>query len=1409
MTTPRWNPDWEMMFESAIYFFHRKYLVVQLQKICTMNFSFYKLAVEFSIHRFDGLKSTRRVFEQIQFPILDFTSVGVYRMKFAGMLQTRFGSMVVLGSMVISHVVAAPFPQNPPRNPGSNDEKREITRHKQGLSSRPVPIPKSSSHNENAPQLQKGMERTPPSPAIPSRGTKPRLVVQAGHFSGVTSVVFSRDGKTMFTAGFDGMVHVWDASTQAELGAFEGQGGPISDLAVSPDGKRVVAAGYNQAATVLDVETGSELLRLDGHMTVVQAVAYSPDGQVIATSDGVARLWDASNGRSLMTLDGESKGRESKGGESKGGKPSRKKQILSSIGKEILKQLPLPQGKSGQTKGSVADIFSGLVPVGATAMTFSSDGKYLLTAGGDTAGLWEVDTGKIVKNYRKTPISISRQQQSSQQPDSFYSVGFSTDENYVFAGGWGGTCMWERESMKLIKTFPETAGWGITALGLSPDGRYLVTATSSSGHTPEMIRVWEIATSREVWHSEEPPGVMHAALFTPDGKFVFTTGGNISSQQTHIQQRDAVTGSKIEELGGLANQVGTTMFSPDNRWLLISSNDGKIRGMSTVTNDINVFSGKFGAISPQGNKIIVAEGNLARLCSMETGTVLQELHLIKPQFSRAWFSPNGNLVLIESLESNHGDPDSQGSVILPFTLQVFDCLTGAMLQQITRANSLLQYACMSADGKSFITDTLEISRQDSPYSSLTIQTWDIGRGVETRRFTIPKLGNPMSFITPDGKTLIVGSMDFNNIPNLTTTIQLWDILSGQQTKQFSLSGLAMIAGLTPDQKYLITNNSMNFGLQGGSLSMDLKEKVQFWDLSTGRESQGFDGIGNILGSTSVSSDGKYLVSSSQTHFIKIFELATRQEVCSLITFRDGDWIVVTPEGRFDTNNLEEIKGAHWVMPDDPTTPLSLVSFAQDYYEPRLLSRLLAEEELKPVRDISTLIRARPSVSISNITLDSEDTVKVSVEVSRGKSKTQRDANGALVETGIWDFRLFRDGQLVGYAPQTNGEIQVDPRTGRQTLTFSHIRLPRKNGTRQVEFSAYALNDDRIKSETDRKVFDIPSQLVPLRGRAYVITVGVNSNENPKLELRYAANDARQFERILANQLRLSGKYEEIVPISLISDQTQGAARESNATKAKIKGVLDLLAGKETNPGLLKGVANSSKLRLARPEDFILISFASHGYADTQGNFYLVPYDTGTSEALSAEFLQHCISSEELSFWLRNVDAGDLTMIIDACHSSAAIEGNNFKPGPMGSRGLGQLSYDKGMRILAATQANNFALENNQLEQGLLSFALVKNGLEQGQADFKPADQIIWMREWLQFGVKRVPELYADVMSGKLRLLQASSQLRTGSARAGRSAKNRQGRAVIEVGKVAGKTQVQTPGLFDFVRRTQDLILVHK
>jgi uncharacterized caspase-like protein len=110
----------------------------------------------------------------------------------------------------------------------------------------------------------------------------------------------------------------------------------------------------------------------------------------------------------------------------------------------------------------------------------------------------------------------------------------------------------------------------------------------------------------------------------------------------------------------------------------------------------------------------------------------------------------------------------------------------------------------------------------------------------------------------------------------------------------------------------------------------------------------------------------------------------------------------------------------------------------------------------------------------------------------------------------------------------------------------------------------------------------------------------------------------------------------------------------------------------------------------------------------------------------------------------------MVMLLDACPSAASVP-EGFKPGPMGDRGLGQLAYDKGMQILAATQADNVALESEKLGQGLLTYALVDDGLKARKAapDGKGP---VTIETWLRYAEKRVPELYDDIKAGKLRML---------------------------------------------------------
>jgi len=98
------------------------------------------------------------------------------------------------------------------------------------------------------------------------------------------------------------------------------------------------------------------------------------------------------------------------------------------------------------------------------------------------------------------------------------------------------------------------------------------------------------------------------------------------------------------------------------------------------------------------------------------------------------------------------------------------------------------------------------------------------------------------------------------------------------------------------------------------------------------------------------------------------------------------------------------------------------------------------------------------------------------------------------------------------------------------------------------------------------------------------------------------------------------------------------------------------------------------------------------------------------------------------------------MIIDACNSGQALEAEEKRRGPMNSKGLAQLAYEKGMYILTAAQSYQAALEAAQLGHGLLTYALVEEGLKTPIADIEPKDGLLSAREWLDFATERVPQM---------------------------------------------------------------------
>ena len=137
-------------------------------------------------------------------------------------------------------------------------------------------------------------------------------------------------------------------------------------------------------------------------------------------------------------------------------------------------------------------------------------------------------------------------------------------------------------------------------------------------------------------------------------------------------------------------------------------------------------------------------------------------------------------------------------------------------------------------------------------------------------------------------------------------------------------------------------------------------------------------------SLTVSSDGKHIISGGFDGSAILWDTLPGTRLASLFGFAQGKWAVVDSKGRFDTNDLDQIEALSWVFSDDPLRSLVPEIFMRDYYEPRLLPRVLAggEEAFKAIRPLEQLNRVQPAVKIVGIRRgESPDTALVDVEVT--------------------------------------------------------------------------------------------------------------------------------------------------------------------------------------------------------------------------------------------------------------------------------------------------------------------------------------------------------------------------------------------------------------------------------------------
>ena len=479
-------------------------------------------------------------------------------------------------------------------------------------------------------------------------------------------------------------------------------------------------------------------------------------------------------------------------------------------------------------------------------------------------------------------------------------------------------------------------------------------------------------------------------------------------------------------------------------------------------------------------------------------------------------------------------------------------------------------------------------------------------------------------------------------------------------------------------------------------------------------------------------------------------------------FLDGKgFVTVASDGRYDTNLGPDSAAFRWFMLDAPFQSLAPQTFMRDYYEPKLVTKLMdctaassCARVLKPVPPVAGLNRLLPDVRIIDVQpADTPGQVVVRVE-----ARETRDAQSGR-RSGLFNVKLLLDNRQIDQQPphfqqqpsptlaqwRELNQMEGVNAAGVWTSEFQ-VSVPTHHDGKPMEFAAYAFNSDRVKSDTARRSWDPPATSAPKRPRrAWVLTIGVDDYVEPRLKLNFAVADAR----VIAERLAAIPGY-EMRHISLTSAPAADGRPARQVTRADVLGVLSFLAGfpPEMNQMIrLEDVHKVRNLAETSPDDIVIISFSGHGFATASGQFALLPSNARWPATAAAPETRSVITAEDLTIQLGFMKAAEIAFIIDACHSGAAVNTPDFKPGPMGDASLGQLSFDKGLRILAATQADDVALENAALKQGFLTAALGEGLTDTGGPADLNSDGRIVLDEWLRYAVARLPSLHEDLARG--------------------------------------------------------------
>ena len=862
--------------------------------------------------------------------------------------------------------------------------------------------------------------------------------------------------------------------------------------------------------------------------------------------------------------------------------------------------------------------------------------------------------------------------------------------------------IWDLETSKQAKVLSGHEQF-VNAVAFTPNGAELLSISlgirvsdSPSGHKFEQYR-WTVATGQLKQSLAGPEHV--ETVVDPQGRFIARhVDGRIEVARTSDDRKASMKMDPLDSCYFVA-------FAPSGRNLVVSTSSSGVHlwdlqnGRRIRSFDNKGFGPAF--VSPDGTRALIG-GFASKVIVLDTGEERvtgmppADFELTNDPAIGSQLAGNGTIAVSPDGKTAAFTTTKTGAVVLK------DLATGADRLVVEGRDVVGSAIAFSPDGTSIALGTIpadqypRMSRRTTADGVLLdvkcdVAIWDAATGHEMR--VLGRHTGKISAVafSPDGKLVASASHD--------QTAKVWELATGRLV----LSLATKVAGF----------NSVVFSPDGSMLATCANDTIQLWAVSTGRLLHSLDGHTAVVSSVAFHPDGKLLASSSSDGTVALWDVSSGERAATLSSVSNGvDWVVQTPDGLFDGTPGGWSKIV-WRFSNRTDDVAPVEAYFSDFFSPGLLADVIAGKRPKAESKIASKDRRLPKVRLSidvattapNPTARSVD-LRIDVENATG----QEEQDGA---AGARDVRLFRNGTLV---KAWRGPVIE---SGRRS-TVLRTRAPIVEG--ENRFVAYAFNRDNVKSEDASATIVGPPELAR-KGVAYILAIGVSRYANTAFDLKFAASDAVAFGNALRENLAGLDEYGSVELVSVL---------DGEATKTRILAELTRLGATAKQP--------------IRPEDAVIVFFAGHGLARGD-RYYLVPHDLGYAgmrEAFGPEHerrvFDHSISDRELESAFEDIHAGRIVFVIDACYSGKALDADETRLGPMNSRGLAQLAYEKGMFVLTASQSRQLALESSTIRHGFLTYALIEEGLRTAAADTAPTDGNLEVREWFGFAEQRVPQL---------------------------------------------------------------------